>query len=89
MTIINSYYIQSYHGVRRFYFNQGVEFLDADAYPQVETACESPIVVEPLCFGPKNPDRNSCAFAKIKDWTTKMAEETLQQMMHYKYRYEQ
>jgi len=79
----------SYNGVRNFYFNEGVEFIDADAYPAVETAYESPIEVEPLCFGQNNPDRNSCAFAKIKDWATQNAEETLRQMMGNQYQYEQ
>jgi len=56
-------------------------FKDSDAYPKVETAYDAPIEVEPLCFGQNNIDRNSCAFAKIKDWTTRNAEETLKQMM--------
>jgi len=79
----------SYNGVRNFYFNEGVEFIDADAYPDLNTAYDEPIEVEPLCFGQNNPDRNSCAFAKIKDWATANAEETLRQMMNDKYQYDQ
>jgi len=79
----------SYNGVRNFYFNEGVEFIDADAYPDVNAAYDEPIKVDPLCFGQNNPDRNSCAFAKIKDWATENAEETLRQMMGNQYEYEQ
>jgi len=79
----------SYGGVRNFFFNEGVEFIDADAYPTVETAYEAPIEVESLCFGQNNPDRNSCQFAKMKDWTTQNAEETLRQMTNNQYEYEQ
>jgi len=71
----------SYNGVRNFYFNEGVEFIDADAYPAVQASYEAPIVVEPLCFGNNNPDRNSCAFAKMKDWATSNAEQVLQNML--------
>jgi len=79
----------SYNGVRNFYFNEGVEFIDADAYPAAESAYDNPIEVEPLCFGQNNPDRNSCQFAKIKDWATANAEETLNQMMGNQYEYKQ
>jgi len=79
----------SYNGVRNFFFNEGVEFIDADAYPQVESAYDAPVEVESLCFGQNNPDRNSCQFAKIKDWATQNAEETLRQMMGNQYEYEQ
>jgi hypothetical protein len=79
----------SYNGVRNFYFNEGVEFIDADAYPDVNAAYDEPIEVEPLCFGQNNNDRHSCAFAKIKDWTTANAEETLRQMMGNQYEYDQ
>jgi len=77
----------SYNGVRNFYFNEGVEFIDSDAYPQVETAYEKPLEVEPLCFGNNNPDRNSCAFTKIKDWATQNAEDALRQMLENEYSY--
>jgi len=79
----------SYGGVRNFFFNEGVEFIDADAYPAVNAAYEAPIEVESLCFGQNNPDRNSCQFSKIKDWATQNAEETLRQMMGNQYQYEQ
>jgi len=79
----------SYNGVRNFFFNEGVEFIDADAYPSVESVYDEPVEVESLCFGQNNPDRNSCQFAKIKDWTTQNAEETLKQMMGNQYEYDQ
>jgi len=79
----------SYHGVRNFYFNEGVEFIDADAYPNVGAVYDEPIEVDPLCFGNNNPDRNSCAFAKMKDWATANAEEALRQMTNGQYQYEQ
>ena len=70
----------SYGGVRNFFFNEGVEFVDADAYPQVETAYDAPLEVEPVCFGQNNPDRYSCQFDKMQEWATANAEETLRQM---------
>jgi len=79
----------SYNGVRNFYFNEGVEFIDADAYQSVEAVYDEPVEVESVCFGQNNPDRNSCQFAKIKDWTTQNAEETLRQMMGNQYQYDQ
>ena len=79
----------SYNGVRNFFFNEGVEFIDADAYPQVESAYDAPVEVESLCFGQNNPDRNSCQFSKMKDWATQNAEETLRQMMGNQYQYDQ
>jgi len=79
----------SYNGVRNFYFNEGVEFIDEDAYPAVVALYDAPIEVEPLCFGQNNADRNSCAFAKIKDWATENAEEALRQMTNGQYQYEQ
>ncbi len=44
----------SYNGVRNFYFNEGVEFIDEDAYPAVESLYDAPVEVEPLCFGQNN-----------------------------------
>jgi len=79
----------SYNGVRNFYFNEGVEFIDSDAYPNVDAVYDEPIEVDPLCFGQNVPDRNSCAFAKIKDWATANAEDALRQMMNGQYQYEQ
>jgi len=75
----------SYNGVRNFFFNEGVEFMDSDAYPDVQASYEAPIEVEPLCFGQNNPNRNSCQFDKIRDWATQNAEETLHQMMNGEY----
>ncbi len=76
-------------GVRNWYLNEGVEFIDSDAYPSVDASFEAPLEVEPLCFGQNNPDRNSCQFSKMKDWATQNAEETLRQMMGNQYQYEQ
>jgi len=79
----------SYNGVRNFYFNEGVEFVDADAYPSVEGAYDAPVEVEPVCFGQNNPDRNSCQFDKMQEWATANAEETLRQMTNNQYEYDQ
>jgi len=79
----------SYGGVRNFFFNEGVEFVDADAYPAVEAAYDKPVEVESLCFGQNNPDRNSCQFSKMKDWATLNAEETLRQMTNNQFEYVQ
>jgi len=69
------------NGIRNFYFNEGVQFKDADAYPYVETAFDDPLEIEPLCLD-KNPNhRYSCAFEKVKQLTIKNAEETLRQIM--------
>ncbi len=76
-------------GVSNTYFNEGVEFIDSDGYPSVDAVYEQPIEVEPLCFGQNNNDRISCAFAKIIDWTTVNAEETLRQMMNDQYQDDQ
>jgi len=40
----------TYNGVRNFFFNEGVEFIDADAYPSVEAVYDEPVEVESLCF---------------------------------------
>ena len=68
-------------------FNEGVEIIDAHAYPYVETAFEEPLVVEPLCIGEDVFHRNTCAFDKVKEWATNNAEETLRQMLNNEYIY--
>jgi len=70
-----------YNGIRNFYFNEGVQFKDADAYPYVETTFEAPIEVEPLCLDENPNHRDTCAFEKVKQLTIKNAEETLRQIM--------
>jgi len=62
------------NGVRNFYFNEGIKFVDVDGYPSVNTAYDKPIKVEPLCINEDSSQRNSCAFEKVRDWTTKSAQ---------------
>ena len=71
----------NYNGVRNFYFNEGVQFKDADGYPYVETKYEPPLKTEPLCINEKSDHRNSCAFEKVREWTTKNAEQILHEIM--------
>ena len=70
-----------YNGIRNFYFNEGVQFKDADAYPYVETTFEAPIEVEPLCLDENPNHRDTCAFEKVRDWATKKAEATLNELL--------
>ena len=75
------------NGVSNTYFNEGVEFIDAHAYPSVETSFEDSLKVESLCLN-EDPDyRYSCAFAKKRDLATQNAEETLRQMLTNEYTY--
>lgn len=75
-------------GVRNFYFNEGVMFNDADAYPAVMSSYDAPLEVESLCLN-EDPDyRNSCAFAQKRAGELQKAQETLKQMQQNKYRYE-
>ena len=51
-------------GVRTFWFNEGVEFIDSDAYPSIVTEFENTLEIDSLCLN-EDPDyRYSCAFAK-------------------------
>ncbi len=74
-------------GTRNFYFNEGIKFIDAHAYPSIETKFEAPLKVEPLCIGEDVFHRHNCAFDKVKDWATNNAEETLRQMQNNEYIY--
>ncbi len=69
------------HGRRVFYFNDGVQFKDSDAYPYVETKFEAPLEIEPLCLNEDSTYRHSCAFAKVREWTIGNAENALQDIM--------
>jgi len=51
-------------GQSTFWFNEGVEIIDSDAYPSIETEFENPLEIDSLCLN-EDPDyRYSCAFAK-------------------------
>jgi len=64
-------------GVRTFWFNEGVEFKDSDAYPSIETEFEKPLDVEPLCLNEDPTYRYSCAFAKKVQLEIERAEKLL------------
>ncbi len=69
------------HGLRVFYFNDGVQFKDSHAYPYVETKFEPPLEIEPLCLNEDSTYRHSCAFAKVREWTIGNAEQAMQDIM--------
>ena len=75
------------HGIRNFYFNEGIKFVDSDAYPTIKTAYEKPIKVEPLCINENSNHRNSCAFEKVRSWTTQNAQNTLDKILDRSYVY--
>jgi len=76
------------NGVRNFYFNEGIQLNDSDAYPYVETAFEEPIKVEMPCINPQPHDRDSCGFELVRDWTQKNAQELLNDMQNGNYIYD-
>jgi len=76
------------NGVRNFYFNEGIKFVDVDGYPSVITVYEKPIKVEPLCINEDPSQRNSCAFEKVRDWTTKSAQKILDDILDGNYVYD-
>jgi len=64
-------------GVRTFWFNEGVEFKDSDAYPSIETAFEESLEIDSLCLN-EDPDyRYSCAFAEKVQLEIERAEKLL------------
>ena len=64
-------------GVRTFWFNEGVEFIDSDAYPSIVTEFENTLEIDSLCLN-ENPDyRYSCAFAKKVQLEIERAEKLL------------
>jgi len=73
------------NGVRNFYFNDGIKFQDAHAYPYVETTFEKPLEVESLCLNENPNNRNSCAFKMVQAWATKNAEDTLNDILNNNY----
>jgi len=75
------------HGQSTFWFNEGVEIIDSDAYPSIETEFENPLEIDSLCLNEDPTYRYSCGFAEIRDLATQNAEETLRQMYNNEYRY--
>ena len=67
-------------GYRDFKFNDGVEIIDAYAYPFVETSYEPNLEIKPLCLNENPNKRYTCAFDKVRDWTIKNAEDALKQI---------
>jgi len=66
-------------GVGTFWFNEGVEFKDSDAYPSIETEFEKPLEIDSLCLN-EDPDyRYSCAFAKKIQLEIERAEKLLEE----------
>ncbi len=64
-------------GIGTFWFNEGVEIIDSDAYPSIETAYENPLEIDSLCLN-EDPDyRYSCAFAKKLQLEIERAEKLL------------
>jgi len=64
-------------GVRTFWFNEGVEFIDSDAYPSIVTEFENTLEIDSLCLN-EDPDyRYSCAFAKKVQHEIERAEKLL------------
>jgi len=64
-------------GVRTFWFNEGVEFIDSDAYPSIVTEFENTLEIDSLCLN-EDPDyRYSCAFAKKVQLEIERAEQLL------------
>ena len=71
-----------YNAVRNWYLNEGVEFIDSDAYPSILTEFKKSLEVDSLCLDEDPTYRYSCAFAKIRERATQNAEETLRQIMN-------
>jgi len=71
-----------YNAVRNWELNEGVEIIDSDAYPSILTEFKKSLEVDSLCLNEDPTYRYSCAFAKIRERATKIAEETLWQMLN-------
>jgi len=66
-------------GQSTFWFNEGVEFIDSDAYPSIETEFEDSLEIDSLCLN-EDPDyRYSCAFAKKLQLEIERAEKLLEE----------
>jgi len=64
-------------GQSTFWFNEGVEIIDSDAYPSIETEFENPLEIDSLCLN-EDPDyRYSCAFAEKVQLEIERAEKLL------------
>jgi len=74
-------------GVRTFWFNEGVEFKDSDAYPSILTEFEESLEINSLCLNEDPTYRYSCAFAENRERAIQTAEETLRQIMNNEYTY--
>jgi len=77
----------NYNAIRNWYLNEGVEFIDSDAYPTIETEFDESLEVDSLCLNEDPTYRYSCAFAEILERTIQNAEETLRQMLNGEYIY--
>ena len=78
--ILNIEVRDSRGGYRDFKFNDGVEIIDAYAYPSIETSYEPPLEIKPLCLNENANKRYTCAFEKVRDWTIKTAETALEEI---------
>ncbi len=75
------------YGVRNWYLNEGIVFIDSDAYPSIVTEFEKYLEVDSLCLNEDPTYRYSCAFAENRDLATQLAEDTLRQMLNGEYIY--
>ena len=75
------------YGVRNWELNEGVVFIDSDAYPSIVTEFEEYLEVDSLCLNEDPTYRYSCAFAENRDLATQLAEDTLRQMLNGEYIY--
>jgi len=73
--------------VRNWYLNEGVMFIDSDAYPSIETEFEKYLEIDSLCLNEDPTSRYSCAFAENRDLATQLAEDTVRQMLNGEYIY--
>ncbi len=78
----------SYHAVRNWYLNEGVEFKDSDAYPSIETEFQEYLEIDSLCLNEDPTYRYSCAFDKVQDLATKNAESLLEDILNGNYIYD-
>ena len=78
--ILNVEVRDSKGGYRDFKFNDGIAIKDVYAYPQIETSYDPPLEIKPLCLNENPNKRYTCAFVKIREWTIKNAEATLEQI---------
>ena len=67
-------------GSSNYIFNDGIYVDDIYAYPQIEVSYEKPLHIEPLCLNENSNKRYTCAFDKVREWTIKNAEATLEEM---------